>query len=60
MRKIIYLIILCLTFYFAYTYRESLAVIYNQYFVPIEKKVSKLEKNNYYRDYNFPYVQNVT
>ena len=60
MRKIIYLIILCLTFYFAYTYRESLAVIYNQYFVPIEKKVSKLEKNNYYRDYNFPYAQNVT
>ncbi len=44
--------------YFAYSYRENIVVIYNEYFVPLEKKVSILEKNKYYRDNNFNYVQN--
>ena len=58
MKKLIYLIILFLTIYFAYSYREKIVILYNEYFVPLEKKISKLEKNKYYRDTNFNYVQN--
>ena len=58
MRKIINLLLLGLLFYFAYQYRENIYEIYYQYFVPIEKKITKLEKNEYYRDIDFKYVQN--
>ena len=58
MKKIIYFIILILSIYFAYTYRESIVRFYNYYFVPIEDKITKLEKNEYFRDMNFSYVQN--
>ncbi len=58
MKKVFYIIILLLMAYFAYSYRENIVVIYNEYFVPLEKKVSILEKNKYYRDNNFNYVQN--
>ncbi len=60
MRKVFYLIILILTFYFAYSYREKIVVLYNEYFVPLEKKVTELEKNKYFRDNDFSYVQNTT
>ncbi len=59
MKKVFYFIILVLAFVFAYTYRENIVLLYNQYLVPIEDKVTKLEKNNYYRDYNFSYVKNI-
>ena len=58
MRKVLYFVILILIVVFAYTYRENIVLLYNQYFVPIENKVTKLEKNQYYRDYNFSYAKN--
>ena len=60
MRKVFYFIILIITVIFAYKYRENIVLLYNQYLVPIEDKVTKLEKNNYYRDYNFSYAKNTT
>ena len=59
MRKVFYFMIVVLTFIFAYTYRENIVLLYNQYFVPIENKVTKLEKNKYFRDYDFDYAKNV-
>ena len=59
-RKIIHLLILIVIFYFAYQYRENIYEVYNHYFVPIEKKITKLEKNEYFRNYDFNYVQNTT
>ncbi len=59
MKKIISLIILILTFYFAYQYRENIINFYNEHFVPIEDKITKLEKNKYYRDINYAYLKNV-
>ena len=58
MKKFIYFIMLLLLSYFLYTKRETIIKFYNHYFVPIEEKVTKLEKNNYYRNYDFKYVQN--
>ena len=60
MRRFIYFLIIGFSIYFIYTYRENIIKFYNQYFVPIEEKVSKLEKNEYYRDADFSYVQNTT
>ena len=59
MKKIISLIILILTVYFAYQYRENIVNFYNEYFVPIEDKITKLEKNKYYRDIDYAYLKNV-
>lgn len=58
MKKIISLILIIAFSYFIYMHRENLVKFYNYYFVPIEDKITKLEKNSYYRDYNFKYVQN--
>ena len=41
-----------------YYYREDLAKFYDQHFIPIEDKITKLEKNEYYRNYNFTFVKN--
>ena len=60
MKKIISIIILVLIFYFAYHYRENIVNFYNEYFVPIENKITKLEKNKYYRDVDYTYLKNVT
>ena len=59
MKKIIFIIVFLLTIFFAYRYRENIYEIYYSNFVPIEEKVTKLEKNNYYRDSDFTYVQNI-
>ena len=59
MKRIIYLIILTLTIYLTYQYRENIVNFYNEYFVPIEDKITKLEKNKYYRDINYAYLKNV-
>lgn len=59
MKKILFFIIFILTIFFTYRYRENIYEVYYSYFVPIEDKVTKLEKNNYYRDYDFSYVQNI-
>ncbi len=58
MRKLALLLMFLIIAFFAYQYRENIYEIYYRFFVPIEKKVSILEKNKYYRDYSFSYVQN--
>ena len=58
MKKLFYFIIIIVLSYFAYEHREDIVKLYDTYFVPIEKKVSKLEKNAYYGNYDFSYVQN--
>lgn len=59
MKKILFLFIFLSTIFCAYIYRENIYELYYSYFVPIEDKVTKLETNNYYRDYDFSYVQNI-
>ena len=59
MKKIVFLIVFLLTILSVYLYRENIYEIYYSYFVPVEEKVTKLEKNNYYREYDFSYVQNI-
>ena len=58
MRKLLFLIFFALTIYLAYQYRDDIHEVYYDYFVPIEDKITKLEKNDYYRDYNFSYAKN--
>jgi len=41
-----------------YNFREDIFIFYNSYCAPIEKRVSELEKNEYYRNYDFTYVKN--
>lgn len=48
------IIVLVLVYY----YRAPLYNLYYNYMVPLEKKISKLDTNKYYRDYNFDYVSN--
>ena len=59
MRKIMFSLLFLLAIFFAYQYRENIYQIYYDNFVPIDNKVTKLEKNNYYREYDFNYVQNI-
>jgi len=60
MKRIVYSLLLILVIFLAYVEREKIIVIYDTYFVPLEEKVTKLEKNQYYRDYDFSYVKNTT
>ena len=41
-----------------YNFKEEIFILYNSYCVPIEKKISKLDKNSYFREYDFSYVEN--
>ncbi len=58
MKKIVGFLLFSLTIYFAYQYREKIYELYNIYFVPIEDKITKLEKNDYYRNYDYTYLKN--
>ena len=60
MRKLLYLILFALLIFLAYQYRDSIHEIYFDLFVSIEDKVTKLEPNDYYRDYSFSYAKNTT
>lgn len=60
MRKLVYFFVLIFIVTFIYVERETIISIYNDYFVSIEDKTTKLEKNKYYRDYSFTYVKNTT
>ena len=57
-KKIVGFLLFSLTIYFAYQYREKIYELYNIYFVPIEDKITKLEKNDYYRNYDYTYLKN--
>lgn len=59
MRKILCFLTLILSFIAVYFFREDLYTYYYNHFVPIEEKVTTMEKNNYYRNYDFSYVKNV-
>lgn len=58
MRKLLFILIFGFLFYLAYQYRDNIYELYYNNFVSIEDKITKLEKNEYYRDYNFSYAKN--
>lgn len=58
MKKFFGFILLILTFIFIYSYRKNIYQIYDDYFVPLGDKITVLEKNKYFREYNFSYVKN--
>ena len=58
MRKLLYLTLFVFLIYLAYQYRDNIYELYYNNFVSIEEKTSKIEKNEYYRDYNFSYAKN--
>ena len=60
MKKLLALIIFMFLIYLAYQYRNNIYEIYYDNFVSIDEKITKLEKNQYYRDYNFSYVKNTS
>ena len=51
---LVILLIFSLTFY----YREDILIYYNKYFSSNQKNPTTLEKNDYYRSYNFKYIAN--
>ena len=60
MRKLLFLILFTLLIFLAYQYRDKIYEIYYDIFVSIEEKTTKLEHNEYYRDYDFSYAQNTS
>lgn len=58
MRKTLSFIILIMAIAFTYIYRENIYDLYNEYIAPLGDKITTLEKNEYYRDYDFSYVKN--
>lgn len=60
MKKFINVTLLFLILIAIYIYRIDIYNFYYDYLVPAENKISKLENNKYYREYNFNYVKNTT
>ena len=60
MRKLLFFTVFVLFIYLAYQYRDNIYELYYDNFVSIEDKTSTLEKNDYYRDYNFSYAKNTS
>ena len=58
MRKLFYLIVFVLLIFLAYHFRDNIHEIYYNNFVSIDEKTTRLEKNDYYRDYSFSYAKN--
>lgn len=58
MKKLFNVIMFILLIFLAYHYRDDIYEIYSDLFVSIEDKVTKLEPNEYYRDYIFSYAKN--
>lgn len=58
MKRIFNYFIAFLIIMLVYNFREEIFIFYNSYCAPIEKRVSELEKNEYYRNYDFAYVKN--
>lgn len=58
MKRIFNCFIAFLIIMLVYNFREEIFIFYNSYCAPIEKRVSELEKNEYYRNYDFTYVEN--
>lgn len=58
MKRLFYTILFIILVCLIYNYRDNIYEVYYDYFVSIEDKVSKLQKNDYYRDYSFSYAKN--
>ena len=58
MKKIIYILIIVIVFFLTFHYKEELLTYYNRYFSSAKNEPTPLEKNEYYRDYDFKYVSN--
>ncbi len=60
MKKYIVLVLLLIIAAVTYIYKDNILKLYYNYFVKEEEKVNIDDKNEYYRDYDFLYVQNTT
>ena len=59
MKKLLTLFLFIFLIVLAYQYRDDIYEVYYDNFISIEDKTTKLEKNQYYRDYSFSYAKNV-
>lgn len=57
MKKFFLTGLLCIALGITYMYKDDLLRVYNKYFTKTNTIVTLSEKNNYYRDYSFNYVQ---
>ena len=58
MKKLLYYLIIIIIFLLVIIYKEDILRFYNQYIANRDQIATTLEKNEYFRDYNFKYVQN--
>jgi len=58
MKRLFKYFLIFLIIMLVYNFREEIFIFYNSYCAPIEKRISELEKNEYYRNYDFTYVEN--
>lgn len=58
MKKILYFVIFILLFSLTFYYKEDILIYYNKYLSNAKQVPTSLEKNEYYRNYNFKYVAN--
>lgn len=58
MKKILYFVIFILLFSLTFYYKEDILIYYNKYLSNTKQVPTSLEKNEYYRNYNFKYVAN--
>lgn len=58
MKKILYFVVFILLFSLTFYYKEDILIYYNKYLSNAKQVPTSLEKNEYYRNYNFKYVAN--
>lgn len=58
MKKILYFVVFILLFSLTFYYKEDILIYYNKYLSNNKQVPTSLEKNEYYRNYNFKYVTN--
>lgn len=58
MKKILYFVVFILLFSLTFYYKEDILIYYNKYLSNAKQVPTSLEKNEYYRNYNFKYVTN--
>lgn len=57
-KKILYFVVFILLFSLTFYYKEDILIYYNKYLSNAKQVPTSLEKNEYYRNYNFKYVTN--
>ena len=58
MKKILYFVVFILLFSLTFYNKEDILIYYNKYLSNTKQVPTSLEKNEYYRNYNFKYVAN--